>query len=129
MLPLSSVRFPPKPAVRLRPIADIGEWLHACLMQLPEPRALQYRTAALSLILIAALGAFRVAITWLHSLIGPLTLPLLFAFLIFNAGYVWAGTKIRFETTGAKLGAFAVALNLLTMVLPPVSPLFGLPCQ
>ena len=33
------------------------------------------------------------------------------------------GNKIRFETTGARLGAFAVALNLLTMVFP-VSPLF-----
>lgn len=93
-------------------------------MQLPEPRALQYRTAAISLIIVAALGAFRVAITWVHSLIGPLTLPLLVAFLIFNAGYVWTGTKVRFETTGAKLGAAAVALNLATMVLPPVSPIF-----
>jgi hypothetical protein len=93
-------------------------------MQLPEPRELQYRTAAISLIVIAALGAFRVALTWLNSLIGPLTLPLLIAFLIFNVGYVWAGTKVRFETTGAKLGGFAVVLNLATMVLPPVSPLF-----
>jgi len=93
-------------------------------MQLPEPKALQYRTAAISLAVIAALGVFRVALTWQYALIGPLTLPLLIAFLVFNAGHVWAGTKVRFETVGAKLGAAAVALNLLTMVLPPISPLF-----
>lgn len=108
---------------RFPPIADMSDCLHAPLMQLLEPRALQYRTAAISLFVIAALGAFRLAITWLHSLAGPLTLPLLIAFLIFNAGYVWTGTRIRFETTGARLGALAVALNLLTMVFP-VSPLF-----
>ena len=94
------------------------------MMDLPEPRAAQYRTAAMSLIVVAALGAFRVAITWIDPLIGPLTVPLLVAFVIFNAGHVWAGTKVRYATTGAKLGASAVALNFLTIVLPPVSPLF-----
>lgn len=93
-------------------------------MELPAPRALQYRTAALSLLVVAALGAFRVAVTWLPSLVGPLTLPLLVAFLIFNLGYGWAGTKVRFDTPGAKVGAAAVALNLATFVLPPVSSIF-----
>ena len=51
-------------------------------------------------------------------------MPLLVAFLIFNVGHVWTGTKIRFDTRGAKFGATAVALNLATLVLPPVSPIF-----
>ena len=92
-------------------------------MELPEPRALQLRTAAMSLLVIAALGAFRVALIWQHSLIGPLTLPLLIAFLLFNIGYLWAGTKVRFDRTGAKLGAAAVALGLSTILLPTASPI------
>jgi hypothetical protein len=61
------------------------------------------------------MGAFAHQTTYLAALI---------AFLLFNIGYGWAGTRVHFETRGAKFGAAAVALNLATMVLPPISPVF-----
>lgn len=75
----------------------------------------------MSLLIIAATGAYRVAATWAVALVGPLTIPILVTFLIFNIGYVWASANERFATLGAKLGSASVILNLLTLIGPQVS--------
>lgn len=86
-------------------------------MLLIEPSAQQYRAGAASLVIIATLTAAMIAVVWVETLDEPLLLPLSVAYLLFNAGFVFAAVKGGLQTNGARLGAAAASLNIAAMFL------------
>jgi hypothetical protein len=78
---------------------------------------MQYRAAAFGLAIIAVLTAGMVAFAMNEALGGPLLLPAVAAYFLFNFGYVFAVLKGRLRTNGARLGLGAVCLNFLAMLL------------
>ena len=110
--------------VRFRPIADIAEWLHPRQMPLIEPSAQQYRAGAAALILVATLTAAMIAVAWVDTLDGPLLLPLVLAYFLFNFGFVFAAVKGGLQTRGGRLGASAVSLNFAAMLLSDITAIW-----
>ena len=93
-------------------------------MLLIEPSTQQYRAAAAALVLIATLTAAMIAVTWVDALDGPLLLPLVVAYFLFNAGFVFAAVKGGLRTKGGRLGAAAVSLNFAAMLLSDFTPIW-----
>jgi hypothetical protein len=60
----------------------------------------------------------------IETLDGPLLLPTVAAYFLFNFGYVFAVLKGRLRTNGARLGLGAVCLNLLAMLLSSFTTLW-----
>ena len=81
------------------------------------PSAVQIRAAAFGLIIIAVVTAGMIAFATNETLDGPLLLPTVTAYFLFNFGYVFAVLKGRLWTNGARLGLGAVCLNFLAMLL------------
>jgi hypothetical protein len=62
-----------------------------------------------------------IAVTWVDSLDGPLLLPLVVAYFLFNVGFVFAAVIGGLQTKGGRLGAAAVSLNFAAMLLSDVT--------
>ncbi len=86
-------------------------------MQMVEPNAQQYRAAGFALVLIAAFTAAMIAFAWIDTFDGPLLLPIMVAYFLFNFGFVFAAVKGRLQTKAARLGFTAVLLNIAAMLL------------
>ena len=86
-------------------------------MQLVKPSAEQYRAAGFALVLMAAFTVAMIAVRWVGTFDGPLLLPLLVAYFLFNFGFVFAAVKGRLQTKPARLGFTAVLLNFGAMLL------------
>lgn len=89
-----------------------------------EPSAQQYRAAAAALVIIATLTACIIAVAWVDTLDGPLLLPLIVAYFLFNAGFVVAAVKGGLQTKGGRLGAAAVSLNFVAMLVSDVTAIW-----
>jgi hypothetical protein len=86
-----------------------------------EPSAQQYRAGAAALVIVALLTVAMIVVAREDSLDGPLLLPLVMAYFLFNAGFVFAAIKGGLQTKGGRLGAAAVSLNLAAILLSEVS--------
>ena len=93
-------------------------------MQLIERTAQQYRAGAIALLVIATLTAAMIAGAWAGPLDGPLLLPLIGAYFLFNAGFVIAAVKGGLQTNGGRLGVVAVSLNFAAMLLSDSTPIW-----
>ena len=83
-----------------------------------EPSAQQYRAAATALIVVAALTSVVVALAWVSiGIDGPLLLPIIMGYFLFNAGFPVAAIRGSLQTSGRRLGAAAVSLNFVAMLL------------
>lgn len=89
-----------------------------------EPSAQQYRAGAAALVLIATLTAAMIAVEWVDALDGPLLLPLVVAYFLFNSGFLFAAVKGGLRTKGGRLGAAAVSLNFAAMLLSDITPIW-----
>jgi predicted small integral membrane protein len=86
-------------------------------MQMVQPSAEQYRAAGFTLVFMAVFTAAMIAVAWVGILDGPLLLPLVVAYFLFNFGFVVAAVKGHLQTKGARLGITAVLLNFAAMLL------------
>lgn len=102
---------------RFRPIADIRKRLHAGAVHVIDPNAQQYRAAGIALILVAAFTVTMIAFERVQSWDGPLLLPLVGAYFLFNFGFVFAAVKAGLQTKAARLGLIAVLVNFVAMLL------------
>ena len=89
-----------------------------------EPSAQQYRAGAAALFIIAMLTAAMIAVTWAKGFTGPLLLPLMVAYFLFNAGFVFVAVKAGLQTRGARLGHAAVLLNIGAMLSSDFTPVW-----
>jgi len=89
-----------------------------------EPSAHQYRAGAVALVIVALLTVSMIASAWVESLDGPLLLPLVVAYFLFNVGFVFAAVKGGLQTKGGRLGAVAISLNFAAMLLSDVTAIW-----
>ena len=82
-----------------------------------EPTTNQLRTAAAALMTVALVTAAMISLAWADWLDGPLLLPLVAGYFLFNIGYVISLVRTGLRTKGLRMGFNALALNFAAMLL------------
>ncbi len=80
-----------------------------------EPNDLQYRAAAVVLMIVAAVTATSLGMKWVGTWNEKTALPLVLAFIGSHVAYALYVGALRIQSVGAKLGIVAIVLNLVAM--------------